>query len=340
VRVAIYGAGAIGCFLAARLARCCEVTLIARGATLAALQTHGLRLEEADGTSQVIRVRAVADSHEAGQQDYVFLTVKAQQASQVAAQLAPLYDDTTAVLPAINGIPWWYFQQVQGDLAGTRLRSVDPDGFLMRTIPAERLIGCVVYPAATVVEPGWVRHMEGERFVLGELHGEATDRVRTLSQVMGRCGLKAPVRKDIRAEIWVKLWGNLALNPLSVLTMATMDVMLADPGVRAVCQHMMTEAEQVAAALGVRMPVDMETRLRGAQQVGAHRTSMLQDLLAGRSLELDAILGAVVELAHVVAVPAPMCAAILALTALRASQGMDALMPNQGSQDAPVAHGN
>lgn len=340
MRIAIYGAGAIGCFLAARLAHCCEVTLIARGATLAALQAHGLRLEEADGTSQVISVRVVADSHAAGVQDSIFLTVKAQQAAQIAAQLAPMYHDATAVLPAINGIPWWYFQEYQGALAGTCLRSVDPDGFLMRTIPAERLIGCVVYPAVTVVEPGWVHHLEGERFVLGEPHGEATDRVRTLSQAMGRCGLKAPVRKDIRAEIWVKLWGNLALNPLSVLTMATMDVMLADLGVRAICQQMMAEAEQVAAALGVRMPVDMATRLRGAQQVGAHRTSMLQDLLAGRSLELDAILGAVVELAHVVAVPAPMCEAILALTALRARQGMDALMPNQGCQSAPVAHGN
>jgi 2-dehydropantoate 2-reductase len=287
-----------------------------------------------------VPVAASDDPLAVGPQDLVVVCVKAYALKGVLHVLPQLSGPKTRIMPVVNGIPWWYFQQVQGDLAGTRLRSVDPDGFLMRTIPAERLIGCVVYPAATVVEPGWVRHLEGERFVLGELHGEATDRVRTLSQVMGRCGLKAPVRKDIRAEIWVKLWGNLALNPLSVLTMATMDVMLADPGVRAVCQHMMTEAEQVAAALGVRMPVDMETRLRGAQQVGAHRTSMLQDLLAGRSLELDAILGAVVELAHVVAVPAPMCAAILALTALRASQGMDALMPNQGSQDAPVAHGN
>jgi 2-dehydropantoate 2-reductase len=307
------------------------VTLIGRGATLAALQAHGLHLEEADGSKQVIRVRAVADSQEAGPQDYIFLTVKAQQVAQIAARLAPMYHEATAVLPAINGIPWWYFQKHHGPLEGTCLRSVDPDGFLMKTIPSERLIGCVVYPAVAVVEPGSIRHLEGERFVLGELHGEMTDRVRALSQVMGRCDLKAPVRKDIRAEIWVKLWGNLAINPLSVLTMATMDAILADPGVRAVCQRMMTEAEQVAAALGVRMPISMETRLRGAQQVGAHRTSMLQDVLSGRPLELDAILGAVVELAGLVGVPAPLCEAILALTALRARQDMDALLKKQDS---------
>ncbi len=328
VRIAIYGAGAIGCFLAARMASCCEVTVIGRGATLAAMQHQGVRLEEADGTSRVIKVHAVADSAAAGVQDYIFLTVKAQQVRQIAGHLAPMYHETTAVLPAINGIPWWYFQQYRGDLSGTCLHSVDPDGFLMRTIPAERLIGCVVYPAVIVVEPGWVRHLEGERFVLGELHGEGTARVRALSQLMGRCGLKAPVRKDIRADIWVKLWGNLALNPLSVLTMATMDVMLSDQGVRAVCQQMMTEAEKVAAALGVTMPVDMETRLHGAQQVGAHRTSMLQDFLAGRPLELGAILGAVVELAHTVGVPVSMCEAILALTALRARQGMDVITPH------------
>lgn len=338
MRIAIYGAGAIGCFLAARLASCCEVTLIGRGAALAAIQDQGIRLEEADGTSRAMKVRAVADSAAAGVQDYVFLTVKAQQVRQIADHLAPMVHETTAILPAINGIPWWYFQQYHGNLAGTCLHSVDPDGFLMRTIPAERIIGCVVYPAVIVVQPGWVRHLEGERFVLGELHGEVTARVRALSQLMGRCGLKAPLRKDIRTDIWVKLWGNLALNPLSVLTMATLDVMLSDQGVRAVCRHMMTEAAQVATALGVNMPVDMETRLQGAQQVGAHRTSMLQDFLAGRPLELEAILGAVVELAHMVDVPALMCEAILAVTALRAKQGVAVFAPPQDCPSRSVEH--
>ncbi|WP_374384256.1 2-dehydropantoate 2-reductase [Dongia sp.] len=314
MKIAIYGAGAIGGLLGAHLARAGEeVTLIARGAHLAAMKEKGLSVQRGDD-SFTVHPALTDDPAVAGQQDYVIIALKAQSVPPLADKLAPMLGPETAVVMAVNGVPWWYFHGVGGALEGRRLASVDPGDMQWRHIGPERVIGCVVYPAAEIVEPGVLKHVEGDRFTLGEPNGEKTERVTKLSQALIASGLKAPVRADIRTEIWVKLWGNVAFNPLSALTGATLDRLCADPGTRGVAKAMMLEAEAVANALGVKMPVDIERRIDGAGAIGAHKTSMLQDFERGRPIELDAIVAAVAELGGLVGVPTPTIDMIYALT--------------------------
>jgi 2-dehydropantoate 2-reductase len=312
MRIAIVGAGAIGGFLAARLAASGhEVTLVARGAQLAALSRNGLKLIERDGRAATHRLPVVERLADAGSQDYVVLAVKAHQVEPLTADLARLPAATTLV-PMQNGIPWWYFQRHGGPHEARAVRAVDPSGKLAATLDPARLIGCVVYPAGELVAPGIVRHVEGERFPLGELDGAPTPRVQALSEAMTDAGLKAPVLPDIRAEIWLKLWGNLVFNPLSALTRTTLDRICAEPLTRGLAAAMMAEAQEVASRLGITFRVSIERRIEGAARVGAHKTSMLLDVEAGRATEIDALLGAVIELARLTETPVPRLEAIYA----------------------------
>jgi 2-dehydropantoate 2-reductase len=315
--IAIFGAGAIGGFLAARLeAAGTPVTVVARGAHLEAMRGAGLRLRTADGETTT-RPRAVADGREIGPQDYLFITLKAHSLAGALPQLAPLIGAGTTIVAAINGVPWWYTYRLGGPHEDRIVRSVDPDGALWRGLPPAQTIGAIVYPAAEVSEPGVIDHTYGDRFSLGEPDGSRSERTRRLSELMIAAGLKAPVRPKIRDEMWVKLWGNMAFNPLSALTLGRLDQLVGDPGTRGVARAMMLEGERVAEALGVRFPIDVDKRIEGAAEVGRHRTSMLQDLEKGRPLEIEALLGAVVEMAGWVDVAVPLSAAILALVRQR-----------------------
>jgi 2-dehydropantoate 2-reductase len=283
MRICIFGAGAIGGFLGAELALAGEeVTLIARGPHLAAMQANGLRLIR-DGRERVAEVRCFENAADAGPQDYVVITLKAHSVPGVVDQLAPLFGADTAVVWGVNGVPWWYFHGVEGSWRDRRLESVDPGGVQWNGIRPERALGCVVYPACEVVEPGVVRHIDGDRFTLGEPNGEKSPRAIAFSEALIRAGLKAPVRPRIRDEIWIKLWGNLCFNPISALTHATLDVIATDPETRAVARAMMLEAQAIGERLGVRFGIDVEKRIAGAAAVGAHKTSMLQDLERSRS---------------------------------------------------------
>ncbi|GAB4442618.1 MAG: 2-dehydropantoate 2-reductase [Chloroflexi bacterium OHK40] len=314
MRICIVGAGAIGGLLAARLATAgAELTLIARGAHLEAIRHHGLVVEEPGGSRVVVRpALATADMAAAGQHDYVIVAVKAQALPALAAPMRALYGPDTAVVYAQNGIPWWYFLRHGGPYEGRRIEAVDPGGLIAASTEVDRVIACVVYPAGEILAPGVVRHIEGNRFTLGEPGGEKSARALALSELMASAGLKAPVRPDIRTEIWLKLWGNLSFNPISALTRATLDVIIADPLTRGLASRMMAEAQQIAEALGVRFPVSIERRIKMAEEIGAHKTSMLQDIEAGRATEIDALLGAVVELGQLVGVPTPSLEAIYA----------------------------
>jgi 2-dehydropantoate 2-reductase len=319
MRICIFGAGAIGGLLAARLVQRgeAEVTVVARGAHLAAMQAHGLRLRSG-GEEIVTRPRCAANAAEAGPQDYVVITLKAHSLPGVAEAMQPLLGPETAIVSAVNGIPWWYFHKHGGPLDGRAVESVDPGGKLLRLLPPERAIGCIVYPAAEVVEPGVIEHSYGDRFSLGEPDGSRSERANRLSQALIAAGFKAPVRPRIRDEIWVKLWGNLAFNPVSALTLQTLDVLTGEPELRAVCRAMMVEAQAIGEALGIRFGIDVDKRIAGAAEVGAHRTSMLQDLERGRPMEIDALLGVVVEFAELLNLPAPTCRTVLALVRARA----------------------
>ena len=318
MRICIFGAGAIGGLMAARLAAKgeAEVTVIARGPHLAAMQAHGLKLIS-EGEETVVRPRCVETAAEAGPQDYVVVTLKAHALPKVAPQMQPLLGPETAIVSAVNGIPWWYFYKLAGPHEDRRVESVDPGGALWETLHPSRAIGCIVYPAADVPEPGVVNHTYGDRFTLGEPDGSRSPRANALSAALVAAGFKAPVRPKIRDELWVKLWGNLAFNPLSALTGATLDVITGDPELRAVCRTMMLEAQGVAEALGTRFAIDVDKRIAGGAEVGAHKTSMLQDLERGRPMEIDALLGVVVELAALVERPAPTCQTVLALLRTR-----------------------
>jgi len=316
MRICIYGAGAIGGYLGVQLALAGEdVTLIARGPHLEAMQKNGVRLL-IDGEERVARPRCTADPAEAGEQDYVIVTLKAHSAPKIVESMQPLLGADTAVVSAVNGVPWWYFHKLEGPWDGTQVESVDPGGVQWRGIGPERAIGCVVYPATEVVEPGVIRHLDGNRFTLGEPSGEKTERVRALAKAFIGAGLRAPVRR-IRDELWVKLWGNLSFNPISALTLETLDVVATDAGTRAVSKAMMLEAQEIGEKLGVRFPVDVEKRIDGAAAVGAHRTSMLQDLERGRPMEIDALVSAVQELGRLVDVPTPTIDVVLALVRQR-----------------------
>jgi 2-dehydropantoate 2-reductase len=314
MKICIYGAGAIGGLLGARLARSGEdVTLIARGPHLAAMRERGLRVTGFGGDFTV-KPRATDDPAEAGPQDYVIVALKAHAVSGIAERMAPLLGPKTGVVMAVNGVPWWYFYGRTDALKDRRLPSVDPGDRQWRCIGPERVIGCVVYPAAEVTAPGELHHVEGDRLTLGEPDDSKSERVLALSRVLIAAGLKAPVKSDIRTEIWVKLWGNVAFNPLSALTGGTLKQLCDDPGTRAVARAIMTEAEAIAGKLGVRMPIPVDKRIDGAAGVGEHKTSMLQDFERGRPVELDAVVGAVAELGRMVEVPTPMIDAVYAMT--------------------------
>jgi 2-dehydropantoate 2-reductase len=318
MKIAVVGAGAIGGYLGAKLARAGEdVTFIARNQNLEAIRKNGFRLILEDGIEEhAPTVKAVQHMAEAGPQDVVLLTVKAHQVGDLLPELRALFGPQTVVVTMINGIPWWYFHKLPGVHEGLGLQSVDPGGRLAAHIEPERIIGSVVYPAAELVAPGVVKLIEGNRFTLGELDGSRSERVTALSAVMMRAGFKAPVAKDIRSELWVKLWGNLSFNPISALTHATLEDICRFPATRALASRMMLEAQTVAEALGVRFKITLEQRIAGAEAVGAHKTSMLQDVEHGRALELEALVGSVVELGRITGTPTPTIEAIHAATSL------------------------
>ena len=320
MKIAVVGAGAIGGYLGAKLSIAGEdVTFIARNQNLAAIQAHGFRLVLEDGTEQhAPQARAVQNMADAGPQDVVLITVKAHQVADLLPGLNALIGPDTMVVSMINGIPWWYFHKLPGPWQGQGLNSVDPGGRLAAGIDSQQLIGSVVYPAAELVAPGVVRVIEGNRFTLGEPDGSRSERIERLSQAMMRAGFKAPVSKDIRSEIWLKLWGNLSFNPISALTHATLeDICTFEPS-RELAANMMREAQAVAEKLGVVFKVSLDKRIAGAQAVGAHKTSMLQDVEHGRALELDALVGSVVELGRLTGTPTPTIDAIYAASQLLA----------------------
>jgi 2-dehydropantoate 2-reductase len=318
MRICIFGAGAIGGYMGAKLAQAgADVSLVARGPHLAAMQARGLVLIE-EGARETIAVRASDDPAALGVQDYVIVTLKAHSVPALVPAMQPLLGPDTTVVMGVNGVPWWYFHKLGGPHEGTRLETVDPGGVQWDGIGPDRVLGCVVYPAAEVAEPGVIAHVEGNRFSLGEPDGSKSARALRLSEALQAAGLKAPVRPRIRDEIWVKLWGNLSFNPISALTHATLDVLCTDPGTRAVARAMMLEAQAIAEALGVRFPIDVDRRIDGGAAVGAHRTSMLQDLLAGRPMEIDALVAAVAELGRLTGTPTPGIDTVLALVRLRA----------------------
>jgi 2-dehydropantoate 2-reductase len=319
LKICIYGAGAIGGLMAARLAKAgtAEVSLVARGPHLAAMQANGLTL--IDGEERfTVPVRAAEDPAELGVQDYVVVTLKAHQVPGVVERMQPLLGPETAVVMGVNGVPWWYFHELEGPWRDHRLASVDPGDVQWNGIGPGRVIGCVVYPAAEVAEPGVITLVEGDRFSLGEPSGARTARVEAFSKALIEAGLKAPIRPKIRDEMWVKLWGNLSFNPISALTTATLDVICTDAGTAGVARGMMVEAQAIGEKLGVRFPISVEKRIAGGAAVGAHKTSMLQDLERGRPMEIDALVTAVQEMGRLVEVPTPTIDTVLALVRLRA----------------------
>ncbi len=318
MKIAIIGVGAIGGYLGTRLAHAGnEVTFIARGANLDALRTRGIRLIMGDGSELAVpHVAATDDYGAAGPQDVVVLAMKAHQVEAVAPLVPKLFGPDTLVVPMQNGIPYWYFHRHPGELEGTQVKSVDPNGIIERHIPCGRVIGCVVYPAAELISPGVIKHVEGNRFPVGEPDGSSSDRVNRLAQCFVEGGLQAPVLDDIRGEVWLKLWGNLTFNPISALSRATLAGICQYPLSRTLARAMMTEARSVANKLGVTFRVPLEKRIAGAERVGHHKTSMLQDVEAGRTLEIDALLGSVVELARLTDTPTPHLDTVHALTKL------------------------
>ncbi len=317
--ICVFGAGAIGGYLAAKLeAAGTKVSIVARGPHLAAVQQNGLVLQSG-GERIVTRPNAVGHGDAIGPQDYLVITLKAHSLEPALSQLAPLIGPATTIVSAVNGVPWWYTYRLPAPFADRRITAIDPDGALCAALPPAQCLGAIVYPAATVPSPGVVDHTYGDRFSLGEPGGERSERASTLSALMIAAGLKAPVRPRIRDELWVKLWGNMAFNPISALTTATLDVITSDPGSRAVARAMMLEGQAVAEALGTRFSLDVDKRIEGAAEVGRHKTSMLQDLELGRPLEIEAILGAVVEMAGWVDLPTPISRAMLALVRQRAA---------------------
>ena len=317
MKICIFGAGAIGGYMGAKLAQAgADVSLVARGPHLAAMQANGLTLMEESGTTTA-SVNASDTPEDLGPQDYVIVTLKAHSVPPVVDRMQPLIGPETTIVSGVNGVPWWYFHKLGGPLEGTRLATVDPGDAQWDGFGPDKVLGCVVYPAAEVAEPGVVKHIEGNRFSLGEPDGSKSERAQALSKALMAAGLKAPVRPRLRDEIWVKLWGNLSFNPISALTHATLDVLCTDPGTRGVARAMMLEAQEIAEKLGVKFPIDVERRIDGGAAVGAHRTSMLQDLDAGRPMEIDALVGSVQELGRITGTPTPTIDTVLGLIRLR-----------------------
>jgi 2-dehydropantoate 2-reductase len=318
MRIAIFGAGAIGGYLGVKLVRAgADVTFIARGPHLDAMRRNGITLIS-EGRRVTVKAPCASEPEEIGPQDYVLVTLKAHSLPAAAPQIAKLLGRDTALVVGVNGIPYWYFYGLDCEWRDRTIESVDPGAMVWQMLPPSRVIGCVVYPAAEVIEPGVIEHTYGNRFSLGEPDGTKSTRVEGLAKQLTAAGLKAPIRSNLRDELWVKLWGNLCLNPLSALTTSTLDRLAGEPDLRNVSRTMMREAQAVAESLGVKFGVELERRIDGALEVGAHKTSMLQDLERGRPIEVDALLGAVVELGDLTGHEMPMCRAILALTRERA----------------------
>jgi 2-dehydropantoate 2-reductase len=318
MRIAVIGAGAIGGMLAVRLASSGHaVTVVARGANLDAIRRNGLKLVHDGGLEEVAQgLRAVATCAEAGLQDAVLLAVKAYAIASVAPQMRALFGDDTVVVTLQNGLPWWYFQNFSGPHAGYRLRSVDPTGAIEQNIESRRIIGCVVYPAGELIAPGVIKRIEGDRFPVGELDGTESARVTKVSEALIGAGWKAPILADIRSEIWLKLWGNMTFNPISALTHATLVDICQEPTTRQLAADMMRETQAIAEKLGGTFRVPLEKRIEGAEKVGKHKTSTLQDVEAGRAVEVDALIGSVIELSELTGTPAPASRAVHALLKL------------------------
>ena len=325
MKIAIVGAGAIGGMLGVKLTLAGEdVSLIIRGANLDAVKNNGLKLIMHDGTESLVHpVKATDRISEAGPHDLVLLGMKAHQLAPVAQEVPSLFGPDTSVVTLQNGIPWWYFHKLPGPYEGRRIEAVDPGGVIAANIEVDRVIGCVVYPASEMIAPGVIRHIEGNRFSLGELDGTVTPRVTLVSELFRKAGFKSPVVSDIRAEIWLKLWGNLSFNPLSALAHATLADICQFPPSRELAAKMMAEAQAIGERLGVRFRVPLERRIAGAEAVGRHKTSMLQDVEAGRALELDALTGAVVELGRLTGIPTPHIDAVFACASLLAKTLQD-----------------
>ena len=312
MKFCIVGAGAIGGFVGAKLAHAGEdVTFIARWKNLDAIRTRGMTVRMNDGSVLEAKGAKATDSFAAvGHVDCVILALKSHQVEAVVHQLSPLLGPKTTIITMQNGIPFWYFHKHGGAFEGATVEAVDPRGVCKDGIPAERIIGCVVYPATELVAPGVVRHVEGDRFPLGELDGSISNRVKDLSDVFAKSGLKAPVLDNIRNEIWLKLWGNLTFNPISALTHSTLQDICQFPLGRELAANMMKEAQAVAEKLGASFRVSLEKRIDGAEKVGRHKTSMLQDVEAGRAIEVDALVGSVVELGVLTGIATPTITAI------------------------------
>ena len=320
MKIAIIGAGAIGGYVGVKLALSGEdVTFIVRGANLEAIKKDGMKLIMEDGTEHVAKnVKATNDYDEAGPQDVVILALKAHQVDAVANDVPKLFGPDTVVVTMQNGIPFWYFHKHGGPHEGQRVQSVDPTGLVSAKIPAERILGCVVYPASALIAPGVVKHIEGDRFPIGELDGTVTERAQKVYEAFIRGGFKSPILENIRAEIWLKLWGNLSFNPISSLSHSTLVDICQYPLSRELAGNMMIEAQRIANKLGIEFRVPLEKRIRGAEKVGKHKTSMLQDVEAGRAPEIDALVGSVVELGRITNTATPHINSVYALVKLLA----------------------
>ena len=318
MKICIYGAGAIGGYLGVQLAQAgADVSLVARGAHLAAMKANGLKLLIGD-EERVVHPRCTDNPADLGVQDVVIICLKAHSITGVLDTMKPLLGPKTRVVTAVNGIPYWYFYKHGNACEGSTLESIDPGGRQWKELGPERAIGCVVYPATEIEAPGVIRHVYGDRFPLGEPSGEKSADVMALSALFEKAGLKAPVMENIRDEIWLKLWGNVCFNPISALTHATLDVIGSDQGTRAVAKSMMVEAQTIAETFGVKFRVDVERRIEGARKVGAHKTSMLQDLERGRPMEIDPLVTVVQEMGSLSKTPTPSIDIVLALIAQRA----------------------
>jgi 2-dehydropantoate 2-reductase len=326
MKIAIIGAGAIGGYVGVKLALAGEdVTFIVRGANLEAIRNNGMKLIMHDGSEHVARqVKATNDYAAAGVQDIVILAMKAHQLDAVAREVPKLLGPHTVIVTMQNGIPFWYFHKHGGALAGSQVKSVDPTGVIGAHLPAEQVLGCVVYPASELMAPGVVRHIEGDRFPVGELDGSLSERAQRVADCFVKAGFKSPVLDNIRAEMWLKLWGNLTFNPISSLAHATLVDICQYPLTRELAAAMMTEAQDVANKLGISFRVGIDKRIAGAEKVGKHKTSMLQDIEAGRAPEIDALVGSVVELGRLTNTPTPHIDTVYALVKLLA-RGMDEL---------------
>ena len=318
MKVAIYGAGAIGGWLGVKLAQAgCEVSVVARGATLEALQMHGLRLEQG-GSVTSVAVRASVDPAGLGAQDLVIVAVKAPAMADVATAIGPLIGPDTIVLTAMNGVPWWFFEGFGAQYAGTRLKAVDPDGAIARAIPARHIIGCVVHASCSLNSPGFVKQHFGNKLIIGEPSGEKTARVKQLLVLLARAGFETVLSDQIQKDAWYKLWGNMTVNPISAMTGATTDLILNDDLVRGFVSSVMLEAREIGARIGIPIDQQPEDRHLVTRKLGAFKTSMLQDVEAGKPVELDALVTVVKELGELTQVPTPFTNALLGLSRLHA----------------------